>query len=46
MMFALPAWIDEVMDDHRYPEPEDQVLFAIDLARRNIAAETGGPFGG
>lgn len=44
-MFALPAWVDEVMDDHRYADPEDQVLFAIDLARRNIAAETGGPFG-
>ncbi len=44
-MFALPAWVDEVMDDRRCLETEDQVLFAIDLARRNIAAGTGGPFG-
>jgi tRNA(Arg) A34 adenosine deaminase TadA len=45
MMFALPAWVDEVTDGRLFPHPEDQVLFAIDLARRNVAADTGGPFG-
>ncbi len=44
-MFALPAWVDEVMDDRRHAEPEDQVLFAVDLAKRNVDAGTGGPFG-
>ncbi|HSJ27258.1 MAG TPA: nucleoside deaminase [Acidimicrobiia bacterium] len=43
-MFSLPTWIDDV-DDRPRPSPEDQARFAVDLARRNVVAATGGPFG-
>lgn len=44
-MFTLPRWFDDVADDRPRPDPADQVLFAIDLARHNIENDTGGPFG-
>lgn len=44
-MFQLPPWIDGVLDDQPRPDPAEQVLFTIDLARRNIDNDTGGPFG-
>ncbi|GAB6907738.1 CMP/dCMP deaminase, zinc-binding protein [Desulfosarcina cetonica] len=44
---ALPAWIDAVVSDPAavYPDLDAQMAFAIELARRNVAAGTGGPFG-
>jgi tRNA(Arg) A34 adenosine deaminase TadA len=43
---TLPAWVHDAVDTARtYPGDEDKVALAIDLAGRNVAAETGGPFG-
>ena len=44
-MFALPAWTDDMIRDQPRTSPEDQVLFAIDLARGNVSHDAGGPFG-
>lgn len=44
-MFALPAWASDLIDDTPRTDPSEQVLFAIELARRNVAERTGGPFG-
>jgi tRNA(Arg) A34 adenosine deaminase TadA len=44
MMFPLPSWAGEI-DDRPRRSPEDQIRFAVDLARRNVAADSGGPFG-
>jgi tRNA(Arg) A34 adenosine deaminase TadA len=42
----LPDWIDELCPTgHVYPDLTDRMGLAIDLARRNVAAGTGGPFG-
>lgn len=43
-MFDLPRWFDELATPE-LPDPRDQVLFAVGLARRNVEADTGGPFG-
>lgn len=44
---ALPAWIDaELLDAAKvYPDLDAQMALAIGLARRNVQAGTGGPFG-
>lgn len=43
-MFDLPSWTDN-LDTTPRPDPVDQVRFAIELARRNVSHDTGGPFG-
>ena len=43
---TLPAWVHEHVDsDRHYPTDDDKVALAIDLARRNVDAGSGGPFG-
>jgi tRNA(Arg) A34 adenosine deaminase TadA len=43
---ALPPWIEEAVDRERvYAGDEARVALAIELARRNVAEGTGGPFG-
>jgi len=43
---TLPAWVHEAVDAARtYPGDADKVSLAIALSRRNIDADTGGPFG-
>ncbi|MGH8173039.1 MAG: nucleoside deaminase, partial [Rhodanobacteraceae bacterium] len=43
---VLPAWIDEEVDSSQlYIDDESRVALAIRLARRNIEAKSGGPFG-
>lgn len=43
---TLPAWVHEAVDgDRSYPGDDDKVDLAIDLARRNVDAGSGGPFG-
>jgi tRNA(Arg) A34 adenosine deaminase TadA len=43
----LPPWVDEFISDPQQPYPTvaDRMAFVIALARRNIEAGTGGPFG-
>lgn len=42
----LPSWIAEgVRWTHRYTSDEDKVRLAVELARRNVLEQTGGPFG-
>ena len=44
---ALPDWFDDWLTGQpdRYPEPEDRMRAAIELARTNVEEGTGGPFG-
>jgi tRNA(Arg) A34 adenosine deaminase TadA len=43
---TLPAWVHEGVDAARaYPTDADKVSLAIALSKRNIEADTGGPFG-
>lgn len=44
---ALPEWIEKVLPDENkvYLRPEDRMDLVIDLARQNVDAGTGGPFG-
>lgn len=43
---ALPDWwVEAVPSDLVIDAVEDRMAFAIDLAERNVAAGTGGPFG-
>jgi tRNA(Arg) A34 adenosine deaminase TadA len=42
---TLPAWIHELDAARAFPSDEDKVSFAIDLSRRNVESNTGGPFG-
>ena len=43
---TLPAWVHEAVDAMRvYPTDADKVALAIELSKRNIEADTGGPFG-
>ena len=44
---ALPKWIEKVLPDENkiYPRLEDRMDLVVDLARRNMDAGTGGPFG-
>jgi tRNA(Arg) A34 adenosine deaminase TadA len=41
----LPAWVHEFVLAGAYPGDEAKVALAIELARRNVDAGTGGPFG-
>ncbi len=43
----LPEWVAEYVDQSPpiFPEIEDRMDFAIDLSRKNIEHQTGGPFG-
>jgi tRNA(Arg) A34 adenosine deaminase TadA len=44
--FALPVWLDALnAADIVLPEVGARAAFAVDLARRNVQAGTGGPFG-
>jgi len=46
LLLNLPAWTREAVDTHKvYADAEARVGLAIDLARRNVANKTGGPFG-
>lgn len=43
---TLPAWVhDEIDTAARYETDEQRVALAIQLARRNVELDTGGPFG-
>ena len=43
---TLPAWVHEAVDSARsYPGDDAKVELAIELARRNVDARSGGPFG-
>lgn len=43
---TLPAWVHEAVDPHAvYPDDAAKVALAIELARRNVEARSGGPFG-
>ena len=43
---TLPAWVHDAVDTTRaYASDNDKVALAIDLSRRNIDAQSGGPFG-
>ena len=43
---TLPAWVHEAVDSARgYPGDGAKVELAIELARRNVNARSGGPFG-
>jgi len=42
---TLPVWVHELSLAMSYPGDEAKVVLAIDLARRNVEARTGGPFG-
>ena len=46
LKIAQPLWIlDDVDWARTYTSTEDRMRLAIELARRNVAEETGGPFG-
>ena len=40
-----PEWIDEMAMPGTSFEPKDRMPFVIELARRNVVEQTGGPFG-
>lgn len=43
---TLPAWVHQEIDPTQVcPDDESRVALAIQLARRNVEARTGGPFG-
>lgn len=43
---TLPAWVHEAVDMSRaHATDADKVSLAIELSKRNIEADTGGPFG-
>ena len=43
---TLPAWVHDAVDANRaYPSDAEKVALAIDLSKRNIEANSGGPFG-
>ena len=42
---TLPVWVHELDLAQAYPGDEAKVALAIDLARRNVDARSGGPFG-
>jgi tRNA(Arg) A34 adenosine deaminase TadA len=43
---TLPAWVHEAADTTRaHATDADKVSFAIELSKRNVEADTGGPFG-
>ena len=43
---TLPAWVHEAVDTSRaYPSDAEIVALAVELSKRNIEANSGGPFG-
>jgi tRNA(Arg) A34 adenosine deaminase TadA len=43
---TLPPWVHDAVDTTRaYTSDADKVALAIELSRRNVEANTGGPFG-
>ncbi|MFO7712834.1 nucleoside deaminase [Desulfosarcina sp.] len=44
---ALPDWVDSALPDPEYVflKTADRMALVIDLARKNVDADTGGPFG-
>ena len=42
---TLPVWVHDLAPAATYAGDESKVAFAIDLARRNVEARSGGPFG-
>lgn len=43
---TLPAWVHDAVDAARaYRSDADKVALAIDLSKRNVEANSGGPFG-
>ena len=43
---TLPAWVHEAVDTSRaYPSDAEKVALADELSKRNIEANSGGPFG-
>jgi tRNA(Arg) A34 adenosine deaminase TadA len=46
VQLSLPAWIAEFTGiDTRYSEDADKIALAIELSRRNVLTDSGGPFG-
>jgi tRNA(Arg) A34 adenosine deaminase TadA len=46
IQLTLPAWLDDAVDTGRvYASDDDKIALAIELSRRNVEAQTGGPFG-
>jgi tRNA(Arg) A34 adenosine deaminase TadA len=43
----LPAWIDEVSGNpsKSYPDADERLRLVVELARRNVEYDSGGPFG-
>ena len=43
---TLPPWVSDTAEvNQRYRSDEERVALAIELARQNVADNTGGPFG-
>lgn len=42
---TLPAWIHDIDATRAFPGDGDKVAFAIELSRRNVESNSGGPFG-
>jgi tRNA(Arg) A34 adenosine deaminase TadA len=46
IQFDYPSWVTRMLDwERRYESDEDKMRLAIDVARRNVLEDTGGPFG-
>lgn len=45
--FGIPGWLDASLPDpdRTFDGPEERMALAVELARRNVRRETGGPFG-
>lgn len=42
---TLPVWVHDIADRERYTSDDDKMTLAITLARNNVDAHSGGPFG-
>ncbi len=43
---TLPPWVSDIADvNQRYQSDDERMAMAIELARKNVAENTGGPFG-
>lgn len=47
VVLSLPDWVEELVGDpaRAYPDPEERMRLAVELARWNVERGTGGPFG-
>jgi tRNA(Arg) A34 adenosine deaminase TadA len=47
VQLSLPDWVADLSQDLQkgYPDDEDKMTLALELARRNVIHGTGGPFG-